>query len=208
MERAIGGRHRIVIAGLLGSALLLAAAEAARAQVTGPSAFEQIKRLEGEWVADWAGREYGGAESLRVRYQVTTGGSIVRETSMPGTPQEMTTQYYLDGNDLLVTHFCLFGNQPTMGLEPNLSTPASYRFSLRGVTGLMGHGDCLYMVLEALDFVSPTDLRTHWATYREGGALVDTHSVLLRKVVIPPPTNLREMESELEAGETPFSRQR
>jgi hypothetical protein len=209
MERAIGGHRSIVVAGLLGIALLLAAAGAARAQVTGPSAFEQIKRLEGEWEADWSGREYGGTtQPLRVRYQVTTGGTIVRETSMPGTPQEMTTQYYLDGPDLLVTHFCLFGNQPTMGLESSLSTSASYRFSLRRVTGLMGHGGCLYMVLEAIDFLSPTDLRTHWATYQEDGALIDTHSVVLRKLVNPPPTGLQERRREIEAGEPGTTRQR
>jgi hypothetical protein len=186
MEPSSRERRHTLLAGLAGGALLLAAAGSAKAQVTGASAFEQIKRLQGEWQADWEGREHGGtAQPLRVRYEVTTGGTVVRETSSPGTPEEMTTQYYLDGDNLLVTHVCLFGNQPTMVLEPSLSTPDSFRFSLRGVANLIA--GCFYMVLEAIRFISCTELRTHWATYQEGGGVVDTHEVLLRKVASGAP---------------------
>lgn len=198
---------RLVLVGLLGGVLLFAAADAARAQVSGPTAFERIKQLAGDWEADWEGREYGpGSSPLRVRYEVTTGGTVVRETANPGGAGEMTTQYYLDGQDLLVTHFCLFGNQPTMGLEPSLSTPASFQFSLRRVSGLMGHGDCLYMILEALDFISPGELRTRWSTHKEDGSLVEVHDVLLRRTA-PPTSVLDEMRNEHELNGPGSNRQ-
>jgi len=31
-----------------------------------------------------------------------------------GKPVEMTTLYYLDGDQVKLTHYCMAGNQPTM----------------------------------------------------------------------------------------------
>lgn len=208
MTRVNEGRRGFILACLLGGVLLFAAADAARAQVDGRTAFERIKQLAGDWEADWEGREYGpGTSPLRVRYEVTTGGTVVREIANPGGAGEMTTQYYLDAQDLLVTHYCLFGNQPTMGLEPSLSTPEAFHFSLRRVSGLMGHGDCLYMILEALLFINPGELRTRWSTHREDGSLVEVHDVLLRRVA-PPGALLDERKDDYELNGPGSQRQR
>jgi hypothetical protein len=45
---------------------------------------------------------------------VTAGGSAVHETLFPGQPQEMVSIYTVDGPDLVMTHYCVLGNQPRM----------------------------------------------------------------------------------------------
>ena len=53
-----------------------------------------------------------------MRRYATAGGSAVQETQFPGTPMEMVSVYHLDGADLVMTHYCVLGNQPRMKADP------------------------------------------------------------------------------------------
>ena len=74
------------------------------------SALEALKALEGDWVGTPAS---GGNQSV-VRYEVIAGGNTVVKTYAKGKANEMVTIYHMDGDDLLITHYCMAGNQPTM----------------------------------------------------------------------------------------------
>ena len=50
--------------------------------------------------------------------KVTAGGSAVQETLFPGQPMEMVSVYHLDKGDLVMTHYCVLGNQPRMKADP------------------------------------------------------------------------------------------
>ena len=50
--------------------------------------------------------------------KVTAGGSAVHETHFPGQPMEMVSVYHLDKGDLVMTHYCVLGNQPRMKADP------------------------------------------------------------------------------------------
>ena len=50
--------------------------------------------------------------------KVTAGGSVVHETLFPGQPHEMVSVYTVDGPDLIMTHYCVLGNQPRMKADP------------------------------------------------------------------------------------------
>ena len=78
-----------------------------------PAALERFKALAGEWVAAEDG-EMTKKGDLVARYAVTAGGSAVVETVFPGSPHEMVTVYHADGPDLVLTHYCVEGNQPRM----------------------------------------------------------------------------------------------
>lgn len=76
--------------------------------------FEIIKSLEGTWVGE--GEMHGKKQAVEVRYRITSGKTAVEETLFPGTPHEMVSVYFVDGNDLKMTHYCALGNQPRMKL--------------------------------------------------------------------------------------------
>ena len=102
------------------AALVLSAAVAVTAPpasaATGaaaPAALERLKALAGEWVAAEDG-EMAKKGDLVARYAVTAAGSAVVETVFPGSAHEMVTVYHADGPDLVLTHYCMEGNQPRM----------------------------------------------------------------------------------------------
>jgi len=78
--------------------------EATRAELLGT-----VKALEGRW----EGKDPEG-NLQAVEFRVSSGGSAVREIMFPGTPDEMTNMYHLDGDTLVLTHYCAAGNQPRM----------------------------------------------------------------------------------------------
>ena len=76
-------------------------------------ALERFRNLAGEWESTDADKD--GQPDVRVTYKVTSNGSAVVETLMPGTPHEMVTVYHVDAQgNLMLTHFCGMGNQPRM----------------------------------------------------------------------------------------------
>jgi hypothetical protein len=80
---------------------------------------EKMKKLAGTWlVADNDGKPTDQVASI---IKVTSGGSVVHETLFPGQPQEMISIYNVDGQDLIMTHYCVLGNQPRMKADPNSS---------------------------------------------------------------------------------------
>jgi hypothetical protein len=82
--------------------------------------FEKMKKLTGTWLAtDKDGKPTDQVASI---YKVTAGGSIVHETHFPGGPQEMISVYTVDGADLIMTHYCVLGNQPRLKADPNSPT--------------------------------------------------------------------------------------
>jgi hypothetical protein len=73
---------------------------------------EKIKMLVGTWVtADDHGKPTDDVVSV---IKLTAGGSAIHETLFPGQPHEMVSIYTIDGPDLVMTHYCMLGNQPRM----------------------------------------------------------------------------------------------
>lgn len=74
--------------------------------------FEQMKTLVGDWegTADMGDQPTPAKSSFRL----TAGGSALVETIFPGSPMEMMTVYHLDGDALVLTHYCVLQNQPRM----------------------------------------------------------------------------------------------
>ena len=72
-------------------------------------AFDQLKTLAGHW----EGTNPTG-KKVEVSYEVISNGSVLMERLHPGTEPDMITMYSLEGDRILVTHYCSMGNQPTM----------------------------------------------------------------------------------------------
>jgi hypothetical protein len=104
---------------------------AAKAAPTHPG-LERVKKLAGTWVeADKDGKPTDKVVSV---VKVTAGGSAVHETIFPGTPMEMVSVYHVDKGDLLMTHYCVLGNQPRM--KADLSSPDKIKWVFVGGTNL------------------------------------------------------------------------
>jgi hypothetical protein len=78
---------------------------------------EKMKKLVGTWVeADKDGKPTDTVVSI---IKLTAGGSAIHETIFPGQPHEMISMYTVDGPDLVMTHYCMLGNQPRLKADPN-----------------------------------------------------------------------------------------
>lgn len=81
---------------------------------------EKLKKLAGTWVvADQDGKPTSEVMSI---IRVTAGGSAVHEVLFPGQPHEMISVYTAEGPEVLMTHYCVLGNQPRMRADGNSPT--------------------------------------------------------------------------------------
>ncbi len=115
-----------------------------------------VKALEGRWTSE-------GGDTL---FEITSAGSVVRETMMPGQEMEMVNMYSLDGNALRMTHYCGGGNQPHM-----VATQVDGKdivFAANGVSDLKD-SDQVYMGSMTLRLVDEDKLEQHWFSHTPDG---------------------------------------
>jgi len=90
------------------SLLLLLTATAAFAESDAQKSFDKLKSLAGSW--EGKGTE---GQPMQISYRVTSGGSALL-SEIQGKEEDMITMFHLDGDRLLMTHYCGAGNQPRM----------------------------------------------------------------------------------------------
>ena len=144
----------------------LAVPRMSRAGSNGTAAFEQLKALAGHWEAAKT-NDPASKESATVDLELTSAGSAVLEklhTVENGKPVEMITLYYLDGDQLKLTHYCMAGNQPTMTgtYTPETKT---VKFDFASITNLT-NPDAGHMHHAVYTFVDKDHFKTRW-TFRK-----------------------------------------
>ncbi len=80
--------------------------------------------------------EAGAAGEVTHEIVVSAAGTVVMETMQPGTDHEMINMYHLDGDELVLTHYCAGGNQPRMRLDRAVSSAERLVFEFAGGTNL------------------------------------------------------------------------
>ena len=127
---------RRTLLALIGLAVSLAPAElpAQTAAVDAKAAFQRLQSLAGTWEG-YATHEKTGPPATVV-YRSASNGSVVMEDLFPGTSHEMISMYYLDGGELVMTHYCAMANQPHMRLDRKASTPDALVFAFDGGSNL------------------------------------------------------------------------
>jgi hypothetical protein len=88
--------------------VLLLVSTAAFAQSAAQKSFEQLKALEGSWEGALEGMP------LHVTLRVTSRGNALMHEMRGAGPDDPITMFHLDGDRLLLTHYCDAGNQPRM----------------------------------------------------------------------------------------------
>jgi len=81
---------------------------AALAQSAAQKSFEQLKSLAGTWNGTLEG------QALHVTLRVTSRGNALMHEMKGAGPDNPITMFNLDGEHLMLTHYCDAGNQPRM----------------------------------------------------------------------------------------------
>ena len=92
------------------------------------ASLEKLKKLAGTWVA--ADKDGKATDQVVSIIKVTAGGSAVREIHFPDQPMEMVSVYTVEGPDLIMTHYCVLGNQPRLKADAKApSNQIAFKFA-------------------------------------------------------------------------------
>ncbi|HXJ45290.1 MAG TPA: hypothetical protein VNK47_01350 [Candidatus Dormibacteraeota bacterium] len=94
------------------------------------AAFEKLISLVGEWEGT------NTAGHVKATYTLVSGGTALMERLQSANEPEMITLYSLDGDHLMMTHYCSAGNQPQMKTATITELNGSLTFQMYQVTGL------------------------------------------------------------------------
>lgn len=145
----------------LAASLPGAAQEMGKKESKSHPGLERLKKLAGTWQAET--KQMG---KVSVTYRVVAGGSTVMETIMPGTDHEMVTMYHMDGEDLVLTHYCVLGNQPRMKAQKD-SKDGTLDFRCVGGSNMKCATD-EHMHSALLTFVDEDHLTAEWSNMKGG----------------------------------------
>jgi hypothetical protein len=97
------------------------------AETDGQMSFHQLAGLEGKWLGK--GSE---GQPVEVTFRMTAGGSALMseiDGEIHGKGHEnMVTMFHMDGNRLIMTHYCGAGNQPRMKVVSADAKSISFEF--------------------------------------------------------------------------------
>ena len=158
-------------------ALAVAATAAEKTTSANSARFDAIKKLAGDWVEN--GKDGKPGDKVMSSYRLTASGTVVEETLFPGTDHEMVTMYHLDGADLVLTHYCILGNQPKMRAEPG--TDAN-RIVFKFVSGTNMKSDAdNHMDQATLNLVDSNHIKAEWVACKEGKPCHTANFDMVRK---------------------------
>ena len=156
--------------GMVTSIALLTGCQSGGVRAVGSSSaessksLEMIKALEGEWVLLKMNGETPPEPGITA-FKVGSMGSSVREVMFPGSAHEMTNMYHMNGNELMVTHYCGAGNQPRM--RGVVVTPGHVEFKTESVTNLVSM-ETEFMGELTLDMADRNSLKQSWRSIKDG----------------------------------------
>jgi len=144
---------------LLTLVVLISLPPLASSETKAAAGFDRLKSLVGEW----QGKDSEG-KVFEVSYSLTAGNSAVMETLAMGPGMNMVTLYHPDKDRLMMTHYCILGNQPRM---LGIGDDRSLSFSLVDTTNLQGP-DAPHMRRLVISFPDKDHLTHEW-TLRAAG---------------------------------------
>ncbi len=168
----------LILAGML--CLLIVSAfssdEPKNTSTPAQAAFERFKNLEGQWL----GRSTKGWEEV-VGFKTIAQGSVVVENSFDAHPNEtMMTMFHLDGERLMLTHYCVAKNQPRLEATSFENDGKTITFTFLDATNLPSR-DKGHMDKAVFRFADENKFSTQWTWYQNGKESWMEEIVLERK---------------------------
>ena len=132
-----------------------APAPAAAAPSEAQKSYEALKALAGTWEGTLSVvpplEQFEGAR-VKVMIRVTSrGNALMHEMTLAGIPDDPITMLYVDGERLMLTHYCDAGNRPRMAAKTALDGK-TVAFEVVDVSGSTQHGhmaDTVFTIVDA-----------------------------------------------------------
>ena len=125
------------------------------------TAYARLRTLAGEWEADTSmGKSH-------LTYELIAGGTALVERETFDNMPAMETVYHLDGNRLMLTHYCMAGNQPRMQARSFNPDNGELRFEFLDATNLASPA-AGHMHNATFHFVDEKHLVTEWQFFENG----------------------------------------
>lgn len=141
--------------------------------------FDSLKQLVGTWR-----RADKPTSSLRVRFTLTAGGTVLVESWERAGQSHSLTLYHRDGDTIVATHYCPQGNQPRLALVAG-AEPKRLAFAFRDATDLDAATESY---LTALSFdMSDDAVLVRRESYRHGEVDEPSALRLVREAAQPSP---------------------
>jgi hypothetical protein len=166
-------RHTLTVSLTLATLAFLSAVASAQSPSSQPAsdtpaarAYEHFLSLAGTWEGS---STKGWTERLTIR--PIAGGSCVMEQSEfahgVDPANAMVTMYHLDGDRLMLTHYCMAKNQPRMRATTISPDAKQITFEFLDGTNLKSR-DVGHMDKVVFNFDSPDNFRSQWTFYANG----------------------------------------
>ena len=155
--------------------VLLLLSSMALAQSDAQKSFEKLKTLAGSWegrVTTIPPQAEIEGKSIHASLRATSmGNALMHEMTGAGRPDDPITMLYLDGDRLLLTHYCDAGNRPRMTgkMSPDGKT---VEFDFLDVAGSTEYGHMHHAVFT---FVDATHHIEDWTYMQPGDTPVHAH---------------------------------
>ena len=172
---------------MLSIVVLTSLSTIAFAQSDAQKSFDKLKTLSGSWegratlVPPQPDMPDGALMQLSLRV-TSRGNALVHEMKEAGTPDDPkhydhpVTMLYLDGDRLLLTHYCDAGNRPRMAARTS-ADGKTVEFDFVDVAGSTDHGHMHHAVFTVIDANHHTE---DWTYMMPGDKPVHAHMDLQR----------------------------
>jgi hypothetical protein len=156
------------------SIVLVLTATMAIAQTNAQKTFDKLKTLDGMW----EGKDPQG-QDVKVSYRSTSGGSALMSEIMG--KEEMITMFHLDGDRVLMTHYCGAGNQPRMKATAS-PDGETITFDFLDATNLAS-ADAGHMHRMVLTLIDPNHHTEEWTFLDHGKEMKETFALQRKKAI-------------------------
>jgi hypothetical protein len=159
-------RFFLLAALIAASAALQAADSKSNPSSANPSsgadaAFARLKTLVGEWEAT------NSSGKLHLTYELVSGDTALLERESSDSMPSMVTLYTVDAGRLLLTHYCMLGNQPRMQAKALNPDTGELDFQFLDATNLASPA-AGHMHHAKLRIVDNSHLVSEWQFYENG----------------------------------------
>ena len=164
---------------LLFAVAVISITTVAFAQSDAQKSFDKLKTLDGPWEGKMTTAPAEASvegQTVKISMRVTSrGNALLHEMTVGGLPDDPITMLYLDGDRLLLTHYCDAGNRPRM---VGKVSPDGKRieFDFLDVAGSTQYGHMHHAVFTLIDANHHTE---DW-TFMQGDKTVQAHVDLQR----------------------------